>query len=66
MHIQTTSRTLRENWGAYIDHIAATGDRVLVTRHGREQIALVPVADLRALEDAEQREFFGTGTGTGA
>ena len=59
MYIQTNSRKLRENWGAYLDHVAATGDRLLVTRHGRKLVALVSVKDLDALETVEQgREAF--------
>ncbi|GGO54682.1 prevent-host-death family protein [Roseovarius pacificus] len=53
MFIQVNSRKLRENWGAYLDHVMATGDRVMITRHGREQVALIPAADLHRLEEVE-------------
>ena len=53
MFIRINSRKLRENWGAYLDHVMATGDRVMITRHGREQVALIPAGDLHRLEEVE-------------
>ncbi len=56
MHITVSSRKLRENWGSYLDHIAATDDRLVITRHGRARVALVRLEDLKALEEAETGE----------
>jgi prevent-host-death family protein len=54
MHVQTNSRKLRENWRAFLDHVTATGDRLVVTRHGRPVAAMVSMGDLHSLETAEQ------------
>ena len=50
MYIDANAAHLRHNLRAYLDHVAATGDRVLILRHGKELAALVPVSDFNALE----------------
>lgn len=52
MYTEAKSNLVRENLRAYLDHVSATGDRVLITRHGAEIAALVSVRDFEALEKA--------------
>jgi prevent-host-death family protein len=54
MHVRTSSRKLRENWRAFLDHVTATDDRLVVTRHGQPVAALVSLGDLQVLEAAEE------------
>ncbi len=59
MSTEANSREMRENWRGYLDHVATTGARVVITRHGQAVAALVGLRDLRALEEVEQgREAF--------
>ena len=59
MYIEAKSDKLRANLRSYIDHVIATGDRVLITRHGKEIAALVSTKDFEALETVENnREIF--------
>ena len=59
MYIEAQSDKLRKNLRDYIDHVMATGDRVLITRHGKEMVALVSAKDFEALEQvAKNREMF--------
>lgn len=59
MHIDASASDMRDRLSAYLDHVAATGDRVLIRRFGRELAALVTVRDLDALEKVESgREEF--------
>jgi prevent-host-death family protein len=59
MHVRTSSRKLRENWRAFLDHVTATGDRLVVTRHGQPVAALVSMGDLQSLEAAEEGRMDG-------
>jgi prevent-host-death family protein len=54
MHVRTSSRKLRENWRTFLDHVTATGDRLVVTRHGQPVAALVSMGDLHSLEAEEE------------
>ncbi|WP_299844002.1 type II toxin-antitoxin system Phd/YefM family antitoxin [uncultured Roseovarius sp.] len=59
MYIEANSIRLRENLRSYLDHMLSTGDRVLITRHGKPVAALVSPKDLNALEKVENnREIF--------
>ena len=46
----TSEEKLRDGLAEMLERVAARGERVVVTRDGREVAALVPVSDLRALE----------------
>ena len=49
----------RHKFSATLDRVAHKGERIVLERHGRPQLALVPIADLEAieqLEDAADRE----------
>jgi len=54
MHVRITSRKLRENWRAFLDHMAATGDRLIVTRHGQPVAAIVSMGDVHSLEAEDE------------
>ena len=59
MYIEANSSELRDKLRAYLDHVAATGDRVLITRYNGEMAALVSVRDFELLEKVENgREEF--------
>ncbi|EDM70281.1 hypothetical protein RAZWK3B_06312 [Roseobacter sp. AzwK-3b] len=59
MVIEVSSDRLRSQLSAHVDHLLATGERLILTRHGRSVAALVRMADLAALESVEQnREIF--------
>jgi len=59
MVIEVSSDRLRSQLSAHVDHLLATGERLILTRHGRSVAALVRIADLAALESVEQnREIF--------
>lgn len=59
MYIEELSSNVRNGLCAYMDHLKATGERVLITRYGQGIAALVSVEDLKALEWVEQnREEF--------
>ena len=53
MYIEAKTNRLRKDLRAYLDHVMATGDRVLITRHGKEVAALVTARDFEALEKAQ-------------
>ena len=54
MSSEVNSGDVRGNWRAYLDHVTATGARVVIMRHGETVAALVGLRDLRALEEVEQ------------
>jgi antitoxin (DNA-binding transcriptional repressor) of toxin-antitoxin stability system len=59
MVIEVSSDRLRSQLAAHVDHLLATGERLILTRHGRSVAALVRMKDLEALESVEQnRELF--------
>jgi len=59
MVIEVSSDRLRSQLSAHVDHLLATGERLILTRHGRSVAALVQMKDLAALEAVEQnREVF--------
>ncbi|WP_120499320.1 type II toxin-antitoxin system Phd/YefM family antitoxin [Roseovarius sp. EL26] len=59
MSAEVNCQKLRNNWRGYLDHVASTGTRVVITRHGQAVAALVSLRDLRALEEVDQgREEF--------
>lgn len=53
MQADTTARHLRNHLRAWLDQVQHGGTRVIVTRNGRPVGALVPMRDLRALQQAE-------------
>ncbi|SHL32683.1 Antitoxin Phd_YefM, type II toxin-antitoxin system [Roseovarius litoreus] len=59
MVIEVSSDRLRSQLSAHVDHLLATGERLILTRHGRSVAALVRMKDLEALESVDQnREIF--------
>ncbi len=54
--IEMSTSNLRENLSSVIDALRYSGDRVLVTQHGRPVAALIDVEDLALLEKIEDRE----------
>ena len=50
MFVNASSRKIRANFRAYLDHVMSTGDRVLIFRHSAEVAALVCKRDFEALE----------------
>ncbi|MHA7850475.1 type II toxin-antitoxin system Phd/YefM family antitoxin [Roseovarius sp.] len=59
MVIEVSSDKLRSQLSAHVDHLLATGERLILTRHGRSVAALVRMKDLEALESVDQnREIF--------
>ncbi len=71
MYSETTCQNLRDDLRRHLDHMTASGSRLLITRHGKPVAALVSPHDLEALEkvdntretllrarqDAQLREF---------
>lgn len=55
MFHNVNSREVRANFRAYLDHVMATGNRVLIYRHGKEVAALVCREDFNALEEVAGR-----------
>lgn len=47
---------LRERIGDVLTHVAARRERVVLTRHGRDIGALVPMEDLESLRAMERTE----------
>jgi prevent-host-death family protein len=39
-----------------VDRVAFKGERIILQRHGKDEAALVSVADLKLLEEIEDRE----------
>lgn len=59
MYLEANSQQMRENLRGYIDNMMATGDRVLITRHGKPVAAMVSPRDPEALETVQNnREMF--------
>ncbi|WP_238010259.1 type II toxin-antitoxin system Phd/YefM family antitoxin [Dactylosporangium sp. AC04546] len=44
----------RAEFAELVNRVVYGGERIVVTRHGKPIVALVPAADLDRLEDAEQ------------
>lgn len=55
MFVNANTRKIRANFRDYLDHVMATGDRVLIFRHGKEVAALVCREDFNALEEVSGR-----------
>jgi prevent-host-death family protein len=49
------SSKAREGFADTINRVAFGKERVILRRHGKEVAAVVPIADLRLLEDLEDR-----------
>ena len=45
----------REEFSETVNHVAYTKERVMVERHGKAIVAMVPVEDLELLQDLEDR-----------
>lgn len=45
----------QDRFSELVDHVEFTGERVVITRAGRDAVVLMPVADLAALEAAVAR-----------
>lgn len=48
---------LRDRLGSYVQAVARDGDRVVITRSGREVAALVPMRELTLLDTASTRSM---------
>jgi prevent-host-death family protein len=53
--LQVNTADLRANISDTVNRVAYGHERVVLTRRGRPLVALVPIADLEALEDAARR-----------
>ena len=53
MYKETTCQNLRDDLRHHLDHVMASGRRLLVTRHGKPVAALVSPHELEALERVE-------------
>ena len=56
LHLCPISR-LRDRLGRHVRQVAHDGNRVLITRNGRELAGLVPVAELALLDQAANRSM---------
>lgn len=45
-----TAADARKQWADLLNRVAYGGERVIVTRHGKQLAALVPVEDLRLID----------------
>lgn len=50
----TTSQA-REDFAETINRVAYRGERIILHRHGKDLVAVVPITDLAALEQLENR-----------
>ena len=50
-----SSKEARENFSDVISQVAFSGERVVVTRQGKELVAVVPISDLNLLEKLQDR-----------
>jgi prevent-host-death family protein len=50
-----TTVEARENFSELIDRAAASGERIVITRHGEPMAALLPLDDLELVEEIERR-----------
>ena len=55
MFATTTSAEFRSALSDHLLRVMGTGERLLITRNGRDAAALVSVRDLEALEEVERR-----------
>ena len=56
LHLCPITR-LRDRLGLYVRLVAHDGDRVMITRNGRELAGLVPARELTLLDDAAGRSM---------
>ncbi|MEE8624545.1 MAG: type II toxin-antitoxin system Phd/YefM family antitoxin [Acidiferrobacterales bacterium] len=47
--------TVRDNFGETLNRVAYGKERVVIDRHGKAVVAMVPIEDLRFLEEMEDR-----------
>ena len=52
-HRQYNSREARAKWAQLLQKASETKERITITRHGREMVAIVPIEDLQLLEELE-------------
>ena len=50
-----TVTELRENIAVTLNRVAFYGERIALKRHGKAQVALVPIEDLELLEKLEEK-----------
>ena len=50
-----TTVEARENFAELIDRAAASGERIVITRHGEPMAALLSLDDLELIEEVERR-----------
>ncbi|OGQ80095.1 MAG: prevent-host-death family protein [Deltaproteobacteria bacterium RIFOXYA12_FULL_58_15] len=53
--VKLTTTEARKDFSSVVDAAYARSERVVLTRNGKSVAAVVPIADLEALEDFEDR-----------
>ena len=53
--VRYTTAEAREKFSAFIKKAAEDKERIVLTRRGKDLVALVPIEDVRFLEDLEDR-----------
>jgi prevent-host-death family protein len=48
-----TSKQARDDFSTLLSRVAFSGERVLITRQGKQLVAVIPINDLRQLEALE-------------
>jgi prevent-host-death family protein len=52
-----TVADLRQNLSEYLDHVKYNGERILITKRGRDVAVIVPVQDLQVLQFIEDLDI---------
>lgn len=47
---------VRDSFSDTVDRVAFKGERIILQRHGKDEVALVPLSDLELLEVLEDRD----------
>ncbi len=53
--INATIGELRGSLADYVDKVAQNKERIIITRHGRDAVAIVPLVDLQFIERIERQ-----------
>ncbi len=53
--INATIGELRGSLADYVDKVALDKERIIITRHGRDAVAIVPIGDLQFIERIERQ-----------
>lgn len=52
-YTQATAKEIRDNFADLAGRTAYGGERIVITRHGKEFVALISIEDMRLLEELE-------------